>query len=152
MWNEGGLFGERVGWHLPGFDTSGPQWEDRELSQGLPGGKAGVGFFIKTFTLDPPRETDALMSFQFGEELGQAYRALLFVNGWKYGKVGNYQAYRSEKLTTVSWDFAIARRKRGTTVKVPRSSWDTRIQRNEVSGKIAGASDASTHNIEAPSR
>ncbi|KAH9913003.1 uncharacterized protein BXZ73DRAFT_107089 [Epithele typhae] len=81
--NEGGLYAERQGWHLPDFDTS--SWDSRELSAGLPGGTAGVGFFVATFELDVPSETDVPMSFQF-EPDGQPYRALLFVNGWQYGK------------------------------------------------------------------
>ena len=52
--NEGGLYGERRGWHLPGFDTS--DWAARELAAGLPGGRAGVGFFVATFDLDVPAE------------------------------------------------------------------------------------------------
>ncbi|KAI0790298.1 glycoside hydrolase superfamily [Irpex lacteus] len=59
--NEGGLFGERSGWHLPGFSTA--KWSTRSPSQG----------------------------FEFMEPAGQAYRALLFVNGWQYGKrVANF--------------------------------------------------------------
>ena len=72
---------------MPGFDTSGAGWMDRELSQGLPGGKAGVGFFVKTFKLGFSKGTDAFVNFQFEEHFGQPYRALLFVNGWKFGKV-----------------------------------------------------------------
>ena len=72
---------------MPEFDTSRAGWMDRELSQGLPGGKAGAGFFVKTFPLGFPKGTDAFVSFQFEEDLGQPYRALLFVNGWKFGKV-----------------------------------------------------------------
>ena len=87
MLNEGGLLGERQGWHLPGFDTSG--WDPRALSDGLPGGKAGVGFFATTLDLDFPEGTDVLPSFAFERELGQAYRALLFVNGWQFGKYVN---------------------------------------------------------------
>ncbi|KAI0738819.1 glycoside hydrolase superfamily [Daedaleopsis nitida] len=82
--NEGGLFGEREGWHLPGFDTS--SWTARDLSAGLPDGAAGVGFFITTFDLDFPAGTDVLTSFQFETENTQAYRARLFVNGWMFGK------------------------------------------------------------------
>ncbi|KAI0930973.1 hypothetical protein AcV7_005008 [Taiwanofungus camphoratus] len=81
--NEGGLFGERQGWHLPGFDTS--NWTERALSEGLPSGGPGVGFFVTTFNLSLPTETDVLMSFQF-DTTNQPYRALLFVNGWNYGK------------------------------------------------------------------
>ena len=82
--NEGGLFGEREGWHLPGFNVS--SWESRPLSDGLDNGsKAGVGFFVTTFRLDVPKGVDAMMSFAFSKEEGP-YRALLFVNGWKFGK------------------------------------------------------------------
>ena len=83
--NEGGLYAERRGWHLPGFDTS--SWPVRELSEGLPEDAAGVGFFVTTLDLAFPEGTDVLTSFQFEEELGQPYRALLFVNGWMFGKV-----------------------------------------------------------------
>jgi len=86
--NEGGTFGERKGWHLPGFDTS--SWESRDLSEGLPGSAAGVGFFVTTFNLSIPEGFDVLTSFTFDEPLGQPYRVYLFVNGWMMGKrVGN---------------------------------------------------------------
>ncbi|KAK2463368.1 hypothetical protein APHAL10511_004594 [Amanita phalloides] len=89
--NEGGLYGERKGWHLPGFPispTSG--WTGLDLSRGLPNSIAGFGFFVANFTLSLPRGVDAMMSFTFQEPFGQPYRALLFVNGWMMGKrVGN---------------------------------------------------------------
>ena len=89
--NEGGLFGERSGWHLPGFNTN--DWARRNLSDGLPGGSAGVGFFVTTFALNVPEDLDAAMSFVFdggSDTTIQPYRALLFVNGWMMGKrVGN---------------------------------------------------------------
>lgn len=85
--NEGGTYGERQGWHLPGFDTS--NWETRSLSDGLPGSRAGLGFFVTTFDLDIPTGTDIPMSFTFEDDM-QPYRAYLFVNGWMMGKrVGN---------------------------------------------------------------
>jgi Beta-galactosidase jelly roll domain len=81
--NEGGLFGERVGWHLPGFDTS--SWVERDFSAGLPNGAAGIGFFVTTFPLDIPAGFDVMLSFTFDEST-QPYRALLFINGWMMGK------------------------------------------------------------------
>lgn len=78
------MFGERQGWHLPGFDTS--RWPERSLSEGLPNNKAGVGFFITTFNLNIPEKTDITASFVFTDN-SERYRAFLFVNGWKYGKV-----------------------------------------------------------------
>ncbi|KAF8871082.1 galactose-binding domain-like protein [Infundibulicybe gibba] len=74
VFNENGLFGERKGWHLPGFNTL--SWATRDLATGLPGSAAGV--------------FDVPMSFTFEEPFGQPYRAILFVNGWMMGKgVGN---------------------------------------------------------------
>lgn len=35
-----------------------------------------------------PKDVDALMSFQF-DTVDQPYRALLFVNGWQFGKVSS---------------------------------------------------------------
>jgi len=81
--NEGGLFGERQGWHLPGFDTS--SWIDRNLSSGLPNSAAGVGFFVSTFNLNIPSNNDVFLSFNF-DQSSQPYRAYLFVNGWMMGK------------------------------------------------------------------
>ncbi|KAJ7174237.1 glycoside hydrolase family 35 protein [Mycena crocata] len=84
IFNEGGLFGERSGWHLPGFDTSA--WEVRDLSEGLPNSAAGVGFFVTTFELSIEEYLDVHISFTFEDPLGARYRAFLFVNGWMMGK------------------------------------------------------------------
>ncbi|KAH7885531.1 glycoside hydrolase family 35 protein [Phlebopus sp. FC_14] len=81
--NEGGLYGERQGWHLPGFDTS--SWISRDLSDGLPNSAAGVGFFVTTFDLKIPEYLDVPMSFTFDQSF-QPYRAQLYVNGWMMGK------------------------------------------------------------------
>ncbi|KAH0831870.1 glycoside hydrolase family 35 protein [Lanmaoa asiatica] len=90
--NEGGLYGERLGWHLPGYDTS--SWEARDLSEGLPNASAGVGFFVTTFDLDISEELDAPMSFTFDQSF-QPYRAQLYVNGWMMGKrVANLGRYK----------------------------------------------------------
>ncbi|KAK0448411.1 glycoside hydrolase family 35 protein [Desarmillaria tabescens] len=62
VFNEGGLYGERKGWHLPGFDTS--SWE-------------ALASFVRTFDLHIPEGFDPL---------GQTYRAYLFVNGWMMSK------------------------------------------------------------------
>ncbi|KAF9018457.1 glycoside hydrolase family 35 protein [Hymenopellis radicata] len=88
VFNEGGLYGERAGWHLPGYDIS--SWPSRDLVEGLPDSAAGVGFFVTTFKLNIPQGYDVPISFVFTEPLGQPYRVYLFVNGWMMGKrVGN---------------------------------------------------------------
>ncbi|OJA15263.1 hypothetical protein AZE42_10788 [Rhizopogon vesiculosus] len=81
--NEGGLYGERMGWHLPGFNTS--SWVWRDISEGLPNATAGVGFFVTTFDLSVSEGLDVPMSFTF-DDTSQPYRAQLYVNGWMMGK------------------------------------------------------------------
>ncbi|CAE6501709.1 unnamed protein product [Rhizoctonia solani] len=76
--NEGGLYGERQGWHLPGFDDS--NWTKSDISNGLPNNQAGVGWFRTTFSLHIPQFYDVPISFEFENEPAP-YRALLFVNG-----------------------------------------------------------------------
>ena len=140
MLNEGGLFGERQGWHLPGFDTS--HWAARDLSEGLPGGKAGVGFFVTTFELDFPREADVLMGFQFEAENTQSYRALLFVNGWMFGKVRRLFMFIRFRPDLVgkpnSCCLYVACGELGPAVEVPGSSGDPELQRKEVSAVDCG--------------
>ncbi|KAF5347162.1 hypothetical protein D9758_011102 [Tetrapyrgos nigripes] len=79
--NEGGLFGERAGWHLPGFDHT--QWEKRTPMEGLT--KPGVGFFRATFSLNIPDGFDVPLKFVFSSDQGH-YRAQLYINGWMMGK------------------------------------------------------------------
>ncbi|KAG8685190.1 hypothetical protein FRC11_010962, partial [Ceratobasidium sp. 423] len=81
--NEGGLYGERRGWHLPGFDDS--NWTQSDISNGLPNNQAGVGWFRTTFSLNIPQAYDVPISFEFKNEPAP-YRALLFVNGWLMGR------------------------------------------------------------------
>ncbi|KAJ7704161.1 glycoside hydrolase family 35 protein [Mycena metata] len=81
IYNEGGLYGERKGWHLPGFDDS--EWETRTPFEGLD--QPGVGFFRTTFSLNLPKGYDIPVSFVFDSAVGQ-YRAQLYVNGWQMGK------------------------------------------------------------------
>ncbi|KAF9076535.1 glycoside hydrolase family 35 protein [Rhodocollybia butyracea] len=81
IYNEGGLYGERAGWHLPGYNDS--LWEERTPFQGI--GKPGVGFFRTTFNLDLPEGYDIPLSFVFDSAVGH-YRSQLYVNGWQMGK------------------------------------------------------------------
>lgn len=93
IFDEGGLFSERQGWHLPGYPTTTSSWSSRDLALGLPdsrNGGVGVGSFVTTFELGIPEGFDVMLSFTFEEARGQGYRAILFVNGWMMGKrVGN---------------------------------------------------------------
>lgn len=90
--NEGALFAERQGYHLPGAPLDGAQTLS-PITHGVEG--VGVGFYAHTFELKVPQGYDIPMSFVFkNASLAQngtqapAYRAQLFVNGWQFGEYG----------------------------------------------------------------
>ncbi|KAB2570733.1 Glycoside hydrolase family 35 [Lasiodiplodia theobromae] len=91
--NEGGLFAERKGYHLPGAPTD--EWEDSAgpVADGVKG--AGVKWYATSLELDVPQGWDVPISFVFGNGTAngtaaggqaEAYRVQLFVNGWQFGK------------------------------------------------------------------
>ncbi|MBC6463611.1 beta-galactosidase [Actinomadura sp. HBU206391] len=80
--NNGGLFGERAGWYLPGR-TGGP-W-----AAASPAGRRlapGVSWYRTTFRLDLPKGQDVPVALRFGGAEDARYRVLLFVNGWNLGQ------------------------------------------------------------------
>ncbi|KAF2641762.1 hypothetical protein P280DRAFT_448976 [Massarina eburnea CBS 473.64] len=81
--NEGGLYGERLGWHLPGFDTS--DWEMANPgTEGITG--TGIRWFTTTFDLDVDEDLDVPLGIEVGAAGGTVARVLLYVNGYQYGK------------------------------------------------------------------
>ncbi|RFU78928.1 glycoside hydrolase family 35 [Trichoderma arundinaceum] len=83
--NEGGLFFERQGYHLPSpplhaFHRGGSPYKG--ISH------AGIAFYAAKLPLDLPSAThDVPLSFVFDNSTSSApYRALLYVNGFQYGK------------------------------------------------------------------
>ncbi|KAH7074012.1 glycoside hydrolase superfamily [Paraphoma chrysanthemicola] len=88
--NEGALWVERNGYHLPGAPT-----ESWESSKGPASGlsKPGVGFYSTTLKLDIPEGWDIPVSFIFhGDDFngtGKGWRAQLWVNGYQFGKFVN---------------------------------------------------------------
>lgn len=88
--NEGGLYIERQGWHLPGAPTE--DWaESRGPTEGI--NTAGVQFYSTTFDLDFPDGYDIPLAIQFtngtdtdSAGLSTAYRCQLYVNGFQFGK------------------------------------------------------------------
>lgn len=101
--NEGGMFVERQGLHLPGAlaATTDFAWKDSAgpVIDGIE--KPGIGFFATEFDLGLPSGYDIPLSFQFtnttsppalNETRGSsapAYRVQIYVNGWQYGKYVN---------------------------------------------------------------
>ncbi|WP_109031560.1 beta-galactosidase [Streptomyces rubrogriseus] len=85
--NNGGLYGERHGWHLPGYDDAG--WE-RVSPAALPGGdrRQGVTWYRTTFRLDVPPEVDASVGLRLDGSPFRgtgAHRVQVFLNGWNLG-------------------------------------------------------------------
>jgi len=87
--NEGGMYAERQGFHLPQPPSS--TWISKSPSQGLSG--PGIGFFATSFNLNLPRGYDIPLSVDFGNSTASGsavadYRVQLFVNGYQFGKYG----------------------------------------------------------------
>jgi len=82
--NEGALYAERQGWHLP--NPPSQAWESRSPMDGIT--QPGVGFFSTSFDLDIPTNWDIPMSFTFGNATTPPvpYRVQLFVNGYQFGE------------------------------------------------------------------
>lgn len=77
--NEGGLYGERLGWHLPGFDTR--SWgTGSPVTDGVK--EAGISWFTTTFELAIDADLDAPLGVEIEAEKGTVARVLLFVNGY----------------------------------------------------------------------
>lgn len=87
--NEGGMWAERQGFHLPAPPTS--DWQVISPFDGT--GTAGVGLYAASFDLAVPAGWDVPMSFVFANTTGSdgspsQYRVQLYVNGWQFGKYG----------------------------------------------------------------
>ncbi|KFX91010.1 hypothetical protein V490_06125 [Pseudogymnoascus sp. VKM F-3557] len=81
--NEGGLYAERLGWHLPGFDVS--KWSHKEGPKtGL--SKSGVQFYVTTFRLAIDADLDAPLGIEFSAPAGTVARLMFWVNGYQFGK------------------------------------------------------------------
>ena len=82
--NSGGLYGERVGWHLPGFDDR--RWAKAPVNEAV----AGTRWYRTAFDLAVPKGQDATIGVSFGDpnvpRSSRAYRVLIFVNGWNMGQ------------------------------------------------------------------
>jgi hypothetical protein len=83
--NNGGLFGEREGWHLPG---SLQGWTAAKATDAPPG--PGTYWLRTSFELDLPKGHDAQLGLAFGDagkpRSDRSARALIFVNGWNMGQ------------------------------------------------------------------
>ncbi|HEY1714985.1 MAG TPA: beta-galactosidase [Solirubrobacteraceae bacterium] len=84
--NNGGLFGERHGWFLPGFPDQG--WAATTVPAAT--ALSGTSWYRTTFGLHIPGADDASLGLTIGDpstpQSAANYRALIFVNGWNMGQ------------------------------------------------------------------
>jgi beta-galactosidase GanA len=79
--NTGGLYGERFGWHLPGYPDG--SWQKDAGGSKVP---AGVTWRRTSFRLNLPKGQDDSIALRFGGEPPKGYRVLMFLNGWNLGQ------------------------------------------------------------------
>jgi beta-galactosidase GanA len=84
--NNGGLYGERMGWHLPRFSDSA--WEIAKVPD--PRAVAGTVWYRTQFDLAVPAGHDASLGLSIGDpsklRSRGTYRVLIFVKGWNLGQ------------------------------------------------------------------
>ncbi|MFG2315504.1 beta-galactosidase [Streptomyces tendae] len=83
--NHGGLYGERHGWHLPGYDDGA--WEPGSpATASAADRRQGVTWYRTTFRLDVPPRTDASIGLVVGGTRARDVRVQVFLNGWNMGE------------------------------------------------------------------
>jgi beta-galactosidase GanA len=83
--NAGGLYGERNGWHVPGYPDTG--WSAVTLPRADT--TPGVAWYRTTVALDLPKGQDIPIGIRISDDPSRHYRALIFVNGWQVGRYLN---------------------------------------------------------------
>ena len=87
--NEGGLYAERQGWHLPSPPTQ--PFKAGKPTDGI--SSAGVAFYTTSFDLDLPQGYDIPLSLVYTNATGAAsnFRSQIYVNGYQFGRYGESQ-------------------------------------------------------------
>ncbi|KAF5351319.1 hypothetical protein D9758_008015 [Tetrapyrgos nigripes] len=84
--NEGGLYAERIGAHLPGFPDD--SWSTGSPLDGVSG--AGINFYRTTFDLKIPDGIDFPVRLSITpSDISSNFRAQIYLNGWQVGKYIN---------------------------------------------------------------
>ena len=83
--NEGGLFAERQGYHLPRPPSA--TFKQGSPLKGI--NRPGIGHFTTSFDLNMPKGYDIPLAFEFKQTPKKNYRVNLYVNGWQFGKFVN---------------------------------------------------------------
>ncbi|WP_461061181.1 beta-galactosidase [Streptomyces pseudoechinosporeus] len=85
-YNNGGLYGERAGWSLPGYSDG--SWKRTTLAEQSGKTGPGVRWYRTSARLDLPQGQDNAVALDLAEAEGGStgYRAQIFVNGWLIGR------------------------------------------------------------------
>ncbi|MFF1642459.1 beta-galactosidase [Streptomyces sp. NPDC058246] len=83
--NNGGLYGERHGWHLPGFAATG--WKVVDFPRA--DRRQGVTWYRTDFRLAVDPAVDASIGLTLTDDPARAYRVQIFLNGWNMGQYIN---------------------------------------------------------------
>jgi beta-galactosidase GanA len=83
--NNGGLYGERSGWYLPGYPTASWSLVPSTSQAVIP---AGVTWYRTSFRLNLPPGQDVPVDLRFGGSQGR-FRVIVFLNGWNVGQYIN---------------------------------------------------------------
>ena len=85
--NEGGLFVERQGAHLPGFPITSTGWITSSSSTPYTGiSTAGIRAYRTTFDLSLPTNVDIPIALKFTRTPSSSYRSVVYINGWQFGR------------------------------------------------------------------
>jgi beta-galactosidase len=80
--NEGGLYAERMGWHLPGFQPD-DSWDTSAPYDGVPG--ASGRFYITNFTLDIDDGLDVPLGLKVNASASVPAVVYIWLNGYQFG-------------------------------------------------------------------
>jgi beta-galactosidase GanA len=83
--NSGGQFGERAGYHLPGYPDR--RWLPVTLPH--PDSTPGTSWYRTTFALHLPAGQDVPLAIRLTDDPTRHYRALIYLNGWLVGRYVN---------------------------------------------------------------
>ncbi|KAK5113782.1 hypothetical protein LTR62_003166 [Meristemomyces frigidus] len=82
--NEDGLYGTRLGWHLPGFEPSVSEWKSGSPYEGL--NKSGINWYHTTFQLGIDADLDVPLGIELDAPARTEASVQIYVNGYQYGK------------------------------------------------------------------
>ena len=95
--NEDGIYGTRLGWHLPGFPAKGSAWSSGSPLQGLT--KSGINWYVSHFKLSIDSDLDVPLGIELDAPAGTKASVQLYINGYQCTQSVRYLHYSKYPLT-----------------------------------------------------